>query len=73
MSARRMNAHPSTEPISQIIPVRLTGEATSWAHRGSPGDTAVVAQEHADQASPRLAAAGEELPALSASPLLSSG
>lgn len=59
MSARQMNAHPSTEPISQIIRVRLTEEATSWGHRGSPGDTPVVAQEHADQASPPLAAAGE--------------
>lgn len=71
MSARQMNARPSTEPISQIIRVRLTVEATIWGHRGSPGDTPVVAQEHADQASPPLAAAGEVLPALSSS-LLSS-
>lgn len=35
MSARRMNAHPSTEPISQIIRVRLTEEATSWGHGGA--------------------------------------
>lgn len=71
MSARQMNAHPSTEPISQIIRVRLTEEATSWGHRGSPGDTPVVAQEHADQASPPLAAAGEVLPSLSSFPLFS--
>lgn len=57
MSASRMKAHLSTEPISQMA-VRLSqgrGLQLTWGHGG--------------QASPPLAAVGEVLPALSNFPL----